>query len=480
MRRLTSRLRRPPQPLVLLMGAALIVGLAWVYLVPPWQAPDEFVHYAYTESLVERGERPGDGPRLASTAQEFAGVRSNALQTAGVLHTQPTWSENAYERWQHDRDALSLGTRGDGGGPSGAAPNPPLYYTVEGLAYRAAGGDVFDRFYAMRVLSLLNLLATVAGTWLLAGEVFGRNRLLQLVAASVPGLHPMVVFVSSGLIPDSMMLGLWAVALWLGARILNRGFELPAVTGLVAAAVAAIAVKYVSYALLPGVSLVLGVAGVRLVRERRGKSAARAAVASAVLLGVAGAAVLVISGVLNRVEQVPPPDLSASAFGSYLWQFYLPPLWFMEQFGALRESAVYGIWIEGSWAAFGSLEVRLPGWIYAVLTVLTAIAAVAAVTALWRRRRARNLWIAGFLAVVTGALLAGLHWTEFVEIQTNNRALNQGRYLLPLIPAAGLAAAASLTLLPGRWRAAAAGVLVAGSLLLQIVSLGTVAGRYYA
>ena len=30
-----------PRPLLLLLGAVAVVGVAWALLVPPWQAPDE-------------------------------------------------------------------------------------------------------------------------------------------------------------------------------------------------------------------------------------------------------------------------------------------------------------------------------------------------------------------------------------------------------------------------------------------------------
>lgn len=480
MRGVLFRLRRAPQPLVLLMGAVLIVGLAWVYVVPPWQAPDEFHHFAYTQSLVERGERPGDGPRLISTEQELAGTRSNALQSAGVASTRPSWAPAAVERWERGDAALPEAAQADGGGATGASGNPPLYYAIESVAYRAAGGDVFDRFYAMRVLSVLNLLAVVAGAWLLAGEVFGRDRLLQLLAASVAGLQPMVVFVSSSINPDSMMFGLWAIALWLGARILNRGLHAPAVLGLGVVTAAAIAVKGTSYALLPAVALVLTVAAVRHAYARGGARAGRAAIAGAIAVSLAGTALLAVSGELDRAgSEGVRDDLQATEFGSYLWQFYLPRLGFMQPFGILPDSGVYEIWLKGGWAAFGSLEVGLGGWLYPVLAALTAIALVAGVAALVRRRTPRNLWLAGFFGVLAITLLGGLHWTEYVEMQRSNGLLNQGRYLLPLIPIAGVGVAAAVTLLRAKARGAATGAVVGGLLLLQILSLGTIAERYY-
>ena len=91
----------------------------------------------------------------------------------------------------------------------------------------ARGGDVFDQLLAMRIVSLLWLLVTVTAVWLLAGEVFGRDRLLQLAAASVAGLAPMMTFLSASVTPDAMMYALWSLVLWLGVRILRRGLTWP-------------------------------------------------------------------------------------------------------------------------------------------------------------------------------------------------------------------------------------------------------------
>ena len=55
-RRLTSRL---PRPLLLLLAAVAVLGLAWALLVPPWQAPDENYHFAYAQGLAEGAGIPG-------------------------------------------------------------------------------------------------------------------------------------------------------------------------------------------------------------------------------------------------------------------------------------------------------------------------------------------------------------------------------------------------------------------------------------
>ena len=189
---------RPPAPLVALLLAALTLGFAWALIVPPWQVPDEEAHFAYVQSLVERHRLPGDAAaRLGSTEQGLATVASGSDVIRGAPSRKPEWGADVYQRWR-DLDAeLPESARRDGGGPSRARNNPPGYYLYEVPSYTLAShGDIFTRLYVARLWSTLLLLVTVSATWLLAGEVLGRDRLLQLSAAAVTGLQPMVSFIS--------------------------------------------------------------------------------------------------------------------------------------------------------------------------------------------------------------------------------------------------------------------------------------------
>ena len=101
--------------------------------------------------------------------------------------------------------------------------NPPLYYPYAAIAYLLDhGGTAFGRLYAMRIAGVLLLALTTLGAWLLAGEVFGRRRLPQLACAAVAGLMPMVTFMSTAVNPDALLITLWTLDLWLGARVINH------------------------------------------------------------------------------------------------------------------------------------------------------------------------------------------------------------------------------------------------------------------
>ena len=490
--RTRSRVAGVPVALIGLLAAVLVTTTAWALLMPPFLAPDENSHFGYAQTLAESFELPGKANRdLFSTEQELAQDRSNSEQTAAVLQTKPEWSKLAYARWRHQQDQLTHADRTDGGGPNPASSNPPLYYLYEAPAYRAAsGGDIFDRLYLMRLWSSLLLLVTASAAWLLAGELFGRNRPLQLVAAAVAGLQPMVTFLSAAVTPDALLFALWSLALWLGVRILKRGLTLVDGAALFAGVGLAIVTKATSYALLPAAMLVLGVGVARLRGSpRRHAALIVSAALVALLLPVGGwlaTAAALDRPAVNTVGSAPGHEtptitnFNVRELGSYIWQFYLPKLPFQRRFGGMPEYPAYTVWVKTGWAAFGWLEVRFPEGVYALLAAFSLASLGGAALFAARRRADIDVAVVAFFVLVVFGLLAGLHWTEFRTQVGGAGPFNQGRYLLTLISLGGVAVAAALALLPERRRPAGVGVVLGGLFALQAFSLAIVMGRFYA
>jgi 4-amino-4-deoxy-L-arabinose transferase-like glycosyltransferase len=480
--------RRPPAPLVCLLAATLLIGVTWALVVPPFQAPDEPAHVAYVQSIAERHALPGTVGRSSySTEQQLGAVADNSDQTAAVPATKPTWSKDAYERWHRRAAQLGASDRDDGGGPNFASSNPPLYYTLSVIPYKlAGGGDLFARITAMRIGSVVFLLISVAATWLLAGEVFGPRRDLQLAAAAVPALLPMLDFISASVSPDSLLYALWSVALWLGARVLRgRGGAIELIA-LIAVAGMAVATKATSYALVVPVAFVLGVSLWRLRHRRR----------LVIGLALAGLAAGVLTAgawfvVAQRSDRpaaaqltdalAAPAGGSPAGLASYLWQFYLPRLPFQTPFAGNKfPPPVYEIWIKYSWGAFGWLETVWPKPVYWVLGLIAAAIGLVALREVIRRWATIDRTLLGFFAIAALALLAGLHWNEYKLATEHGVLVNQGRYLFPLIGLAGLATATVIRAVPARSRAAALGVLVGGLSVLDLFAIALVATRFYA
>jgi 4-amino-4-deoxy-L-arabinose transferase-like glycosyltransferase len=479
------RPRRPPAALLFLLATTLALGCVWALVVPPFQAPDENAHVAYVQSLAELGKLPGDAARpYRSTEQTSGADAANADQTAQQLFVKPEWSTRRHDAWLERH--FTAQERSDGGGANPASTNPPLYYLSLVPPYElASGGDLFDRISALRLGSVLFLLLTVTAAWLLAGVVFGPNRPLQLAAASVPALLPMVTFISASVTPDSLLYAVSGFILWLGARLITGRGGRRDVAAICVVAALAVVTKATSYALLPAVAI-----AVMTYALRAGGGARRLAL-TLVLAAVAFAAVAGPWYVTARLEDRPASgQLAGSApasavdyreFASYVWQYYLPRLPFQTEYGPLGNyPQAYETWFKQSVGAFGWLETRWPGPVYAALFVLAALVFAAALVALVRRRRALDPMLLVFFATAVVTLVAGLHWNEYRLAEGSGILASQGRYLFPLLPLAGLVAAAALTAVPERLRAGALGVLVGGLSALQLFAVALVVTRFYA
>ena len=484
-----ARAVRTPRPLLLLLVAVAAFVLAWALFVPPLQVPDEQAHYGYVQSLVEDGKRPAGGgrndPRVLSDEEDIAAFHARAFTIIQNPRQKPPWGESAERRWRvaardlHGigRDYVqNLGTQ---------AVNPPGYYAYESIPYvLASGGDFFDRLYVMRLFSGLLMLVTAVAGWLVVGELFPRSPLLQLAGASVVALQPMTTFVSSGVNPDAAFDAAIGLVLWLCVRTIVRGLAWRRAGALLLLMVAASLVKGTALLFLPAIAFALLVP---VWRERaqvaRGVTARRAA---GVLGGCAviGGLVLVVSrGGSGQVDHwIPQTFAELREFGSYLLNFYLParpPL--IRDFPVLRTFPLYSVWIKTSWAAFGWLEVRFPDAVYPFFALITAAAFGGGLVAIWRRV-ARIPWtVVAYFVLMLIPLAVGLHWLEYRELITLKYGIRiQGRYLLPLMPVAGVAVAAALSLLRPRAREIAAGLVIGGMAALQLASLAILAGRFYA
>lgn len=483
--RAIAHLRGVPTPLAALLGAVVLLGLAWALVVPPAEAPDEPVHLAYVQILAETGHRPGldlgrVGGNVFSSEQRLARKVSNYEAPISQPTVRPEWRRSAFERWRERARDLPDSARRDGGSANAAAGNPPLYYAWEAIAYRAAsGGDLFTRWYAMRVWSMLALGVAVVATWLLIGELTGRDRLAQFAAAGFVGLQPGATAISAAINPDGAMIAAWAMVLWLGVRLLRREPSVGGVVALLAATLAALLIKATSFGLLPAVALVLVIAGRRALHGRRPRVIELTALG--VLAGGAIAAVIA-TGATNRLSGglngAGHPSLRG--FLSYLWQAYLPNLPFQTQVKNLAPFWGYDVWVKSGWGNFGWAEQLLPAAVHAVIGVACLALLGAGALAVWRGRFPVDGAVLAFLGVVAVALVLGLHWGEYRQFLDTHLSLLQGRYLLPLLPIGGLALAAALTNLRLRHRPLAIGVLIVAMFALQLFSLGIVVGRFYA
>jgi hypothetical protein len=427
-----------------LFAIAAVNFVCWALITPAFQAPDEVDHYAYTQSLVERGDAPSRNPnsplRRWSSAEELALQDMSFLTDHQVGDSRPPWSALAAARYRAHVAVLHP-SAADGGGNETAATHGPIYYSLLAPAYLLASPSPFSQLTLMRLASALIAALTVVFTFLLARELAPGRPWLAALAALLVAYQPMFGFIS-GTVNNDVGVNAGAAALTLLLiRIVRRGVTLP--LGLLTGALLALLpiVKGTAYELYPVAALALLIALVR--HHRRADAPGWAA------LAVAGIGVRELSAHLSgvlRVSQGNTPGRGAGAsltsnalehpasYLGYLWQVFLPRLSFMAPHFESTSLPAFVIFVERGWGAFGWYDVFFPQWVYAVILVamlLVPLMAVVSARREWQFVRG-HLAEAAILVLMPIAVVAGFE-SAFYTPAKRPVIAEFGRYAFPAI-----------------------------------------------
>ena len=477
-------MRRPrvPRPLLAVLGVVLVSALAWTFAVPPLQGADESAHFSYVQKIADAHDVPWRHSEYGLLEAAFPPAVSTELRTAwtwagleplrGNLAARPLWTREDERIWAAENARLRPADRRDGIG-SNVFLNPPLYYLTATVPYEIAGGTFFDRLYAMRLWSVVLLLATVVFTWLLAGVLFAGRREAQVVAAVAVGLQPVLLDVTTRVTPDALLVPLCAAALYCMALLALRGWSWKVVAWLVVAVIAACFTQGRALAFVLPSLFAIGLAGWRRVHPGRLSRPVAA-------LAWAGGAIAVIVGIGLYGARFSVGDVPG--FWSYVWQFYLPKLPGMTTpIGPSWD--VDNVYLTRLFGTFVQFEVGFPrdllNWIRLAIWAGLALLVVAA----WRHRRglAERRDVIVVLGVAVVLSLLSVHAAAFRSLLVNPAdPVITGRYVLMLVPLYGVAVAGAMRALPGRVRAATTGALLAALVLLQLSAFGLIVERFYA
>lgn len=484
LRRLARRAVRLDRPAVVLATLAAIQAMVWMVLLPPWLGPDEAPHFAYTQRLVEtrsipwfRGGDPQDPQRPApystelSTAMAWGGTLSLRLN----LSDRPPGSPVAEGLWRQADARLGSQDRGDGGFTSSMA-NPPLYYVYAAIPYAVTSPlSIFDRAFAMRMFNLPLLIAAVWLVWLIAGELLGGVGSPRVLATAAVALNPQLAQISAVIDPDILLSVEWMAFLYVAIRAIRHGPSRGLLVAMGLLCVASCLTHGRGLAILVPAAFV---AGALLWRYRRPTR-------RVVLAAAAPLAVVAVVAVYAALRYATGGDLnghSVRQFVSYLWQFYLPRLGFMNPAPG-PDYGVEQVFIDRFFGTYGGLDVFFtPGALSLVKWCAIAAIALAFVGLYTLRDAARRWWDVVALFVVAGvAYMLDMHFAGFRALFSgSNDPVLTGRYLLPFMPVYGLAVALAVIWLPRRVAPVVAGAVTGGLCLLSIGAIGFALERYYA
>jgi 4-amino-4-deoxy-L-arabinose transferase-like glycosyltransferase len=447
-RRLRARLARLPRALWICSAIAVVNAVTWSLLVPPFQIPDEPVHAGYAQYIGETGKIPrplAEGFYWTPPADADAAFSGIPFSILG----HPSWRQ-ADSTALHRTLAGPLG-RVNEGGAGYASRNPPLYYIYAGVAYRVARSASFlDRLETMRVASALMAGLTVAFVFLFLRELLPRVRWAWTVGALAVAFQPLFAFIGGGVNNDNLIY-LSGAALLAGlARVFRRGLTIGTGVWVGAAVAAGILGKASMFALLPGVAVGLLAALWRAPRERR-----RIAFGGIVAAGVTAAIPVGLWVVANQTIYNRPASAATNTFStgsnfnyrelvSYIWQFYLPRLPFMDDQFPYAHAGYphypdYPLWqtfVQGFAGRFGWFQYGFPLWGNIVALVVYVLLILLAATALWRCRAAlRRRWPELLTYVLLfGGLLGLVNVVGYqYRLSPPHDMFEQTRYLLPML-----------------------------------------------
>lgn len=427
--------------LVFIVAAAN--GAAWSLLTPPFQVPDETAHFAYAQSFAENGSGAGiPGRPEFSSEQVQAMTAMGTLAIIGRPLVHPPIDDAAADAAL--REAAEVAPRGDGGGPSSASSQPPLYYGLSVLPYKAfTWATLPTRLHAMRALSVLLFALSAFLCALIAAEFLPRCSWAPLVGGMAVALSPYTAFIATGVTPDALLLTLSAAMILMVARAFRRGLTVRRALALGLTLGAGASTKLTFLAFLPPA---LAVVAFLVFRDRRDLADERGGAFGT--LGVAIAAgislPIVAFGVTELASQSHQPgplEVAAGPKGAtnlreimvYGWELFLPRLPFMSaQFAYFPPAST---WIDGFAGRYGWLDYSAPSWMGTWFRFFIATAGLLTVATLIRAREAVFSRSAEVLAYIAFSitLAAVIAKTGYDYRRATGFVFEQPRYLFGVV-----------------------------------------------
>jgi len=476
-----------------LCAAAAITGcLAWAQLTPPFQVPDETVHFSYAQYLAETGKAPSSPSAPPLSPQQ--GATMDALRTNVIIGNARNRSPLTQAESSVVARAGKAPASAVGGGLNEASSQPPLYYLMEAAAYRLSPAtSVVGRLLAMRLLSSLLAGLTAAFIFLFLREALPRHPWAWSVGALVAAFQPILGFISSGVNSDALLFCASAALFWALACAFTRGLDRRTAIAIGAALVVGTLAKLTFLGLVPGALVALALLVLRMPAQRRAAAARSAGLALAI--AAVPVAVYVAANVLvwNRPAVAASLQGVASAAGSageaatvgswreqlgYVWQLYLPRLPFM--FDQFTDFPLRTVWLNGLAGSFGWLDYSFRPWVYNVSqwvaitgAVLFAVGAARMRTALTRRRQELLCYVIAAVGLLTVIGLLGIRYRATTGV------FEQARYLLPLLALYGAVVAVSALALGRRFAPALGAAIVLLAMFHSLAAQLLTISRYY-
>ncbi len=220
--------------------AALVQGLLYYVLVPPWQHYDEPTHFEYAALIAERLRLPAPGDVDFPLRREIA---ASMLQLGFYRNLPPPnlLTDDA-EIW------IGISELG----------HPPLYYVLASVPVRLVRHlDITAQLYAARSVSLILFLLTTLAAAGFMRELTPAGHPLRWSVPLALVLLPPFADVMTSVNNDVGVVLFMSCFLWAAVRIIRAGINVRRVLWLLLAAAASVVTKNTGALTLPLIPLVL-------------------------------------------------------------------------------------------------------------------------------------------------------------------------------------------------------------------------------
>ena len=206
--RIQSMLRNwiSQRSLVSILLLALLSGLIYYFLIPPWWHYDEPGQFEYAWLAANRPTWPQPGDYDQAMRREMA----KSMQSYGW------YSIRNYKLDLSSNEPIWIGATQTGGQPG--------YYFLISLPLRLLyNADILTQYDAARLVSLLLYILTILVVWNALGEILSEGHPLRWMVAAFLALLPAFVDQMVSINDDVGAVLAASLCLWASLRLIKRG-----------------------------------------------------------------------------------------------------------------------------------------------------------------------------------------------------------------------------------------------------------------
>jgi len=189
-----------------------VQGIFYLFLIPPWQSPDETHHFGYGALLSKD---------IKLSFKSYKNIDKKIIDSMASFHA---WKyQNIPRPYPLPNKYSEVGFFGGPGGLVALSWRAPLYYVISSFIIRETQiSGVLNQFYLIRGFSFLLFLFTIYFTYLSSRILFKDNFLYCLSAVSLVAFLPQFLIISTSVNPISVAIFLETILIYLVLLSLHK------------------------------------------------------------------------------------------------------------------------------------------------------------------------------------------------------------------------------------------------------------------